>query len=753
MRMNKSYILLLFISIFISAMGISIAGATDETNTYKDLSILDRNQQITSNRVSEWDAINFGLLASSNLKMIDDQIGASPSTSLPDGYPLVEEFNAPEVFTSTDADVYIGDGKVNWTIYRNEGEQYVYRSIPPFSGDVRLIVRGQIESATDNCGVKVGIGNALDSGIEVIFGFAGGGCATNGYLIDARGVSLDHSFVDCNFIGDWLWVDSGTQYTATLTIQEDSVDLSVPSVGSISGTPVFTDTYETLYIGNTGDGALPSCAGTIESVVIEPITFCESVSELPTSECEALLTIYSNTDGDNWLDNTGWLQTDTPCSTPWYGVTCSEGHVTQLDLSENQLVGSIPSQLGDLAMLEQLDLASNHLSGNIPSALGMLTNLEGMQVAYNQFSGEIPAEMVNLSALSSADLGYNMLTSTNPVLLAYLADKDPDWADTQTVPPGNVQVVEVMTDTIGLTWTPITYTMDGGYYEISYALTSGGSTIVHGTTSDKSASGYAVDGLTPFTEYYFVVRTYTPAHDEQQNELMSANSEEAYAKTLSTVFCENVSELPTTECEALLSLYSYTDGEHWLDNTGWWETYTPCSTPWYGVTCSDGHVNQIDLVNNQLTGTIPQDIGNFSGLQYLYLNGNQLSGSIPPQIGSLNNLKYLYLYSNQLDGGISPELGNLSSLQYLSLSSNQLGGSIPMELGKLSNLRNLYLYSNQLNGSIPPEIGDLSNLLYLSLSDNQLGGSIPPELGFLSKLENLYLYNNQIGGEIPPEAQ
>jgi hypothetical protein len=150
MRMNKSYIFLFFISIFIAAMGISIAGATDETNAYKDLSILDRNQQIASNRVSESDAINFDLLASSNHKVIDDHFEASSSTSLPDGYPLVEEFNAPEIFSSTDPDVYIGDGKVNWTIYRNEGEQYVYRSIPPFSGDVRLIVRGQIDSATDN---------------------------------------------------------------------------------------------------------------------------------------------------------------------------------------------------------------------------------------------------------------------------------------------------------------------------------------------------------------------------------------------------------------------------------------------------------------------------------------------------------------------------------------------------------------------------------------------------------------------------
>ena len=47
---------------------------------------------------------------------------------------------------------------------------------------------------------------------------------------------------------------------------------------------------------------------------------------------------------------------------------------------------------------------------------------------------------------------------------------------------------------------------------------------------------------------------------------------------------------------------------------------------------------------------------------------------------------HLDLYSNQLTGTIPVELGNLSNLQYLQLYSNQLTGTIPVELGNLSNL-------------------------------------------------------------------
>jgi hypothetical protein len=155
------------------------------------------------------------------------------------------------------------------------------------------------------------------------------------------------------------------------------------------------------------------------------------------------------------------------------------------------------------------------------------------------------------------------------------------------------------------------------------------------------------------------------------------------------------------------------------------------------------------LKSNNLTGTIPPEIGNLTNLQDLWLEVNQLTGSIPAELGNLTNLQDLQLSYNQLTGSIPPELGNLINLQNLLLGNNQLTGSIPAELGSLTNLQNLLLGNNQLTGSVPAELGNLTNLQYLLLSYNQLTGSVPAELGNLTNLQIFYLSSNQLTGEIP----
>ena len=71
----------------------------------------------------------------------------------------------------------------------------------------------------------------------------------------------------------------------------------------------------------------------------------------------------------------------------------------------------------------------------------------------------------------------------------------------------------------------------------------------------------------------------------------------------------------------------------------------------------------------------------------IYLSGNDLTGTIPTELGLLSNLEALGLYLNQLTGTISTELGLLSNLEVLSLHSNQLIGSVPTSLARLPLLR------------------------------------------------------------------
>jgi len=49
--------------------------------------------------------------------------------------------------------------------------------------------------------------------------------------------------------------------------------------------------------------------------------------------------------------------------------------VTTIDLSSNNLHGTIPSSLGSLSSLTGVTLAANNLTGTIPSQLGSLANL------------------------------------------------------------------------------------------------------------------------------------------------------------------------------------------------------------------------------------------------------------------------------------------------------------------------------------------------------------------------------------------
>jgi hypothetical protein len=167
------------------------------------------------------------------------------------------------------------------------------------------------------------------------------------------------------------------------------------------------------------------------------------------------------------------------------------------------------------------------------------------------------------------------------------------------------------------------------------------------------------------------------------------------------------------------------------------------------LTCSGGHVTIIEMGNDQLTGYLPDSIGNFSMLNTLKLYYNDLQGPIPSTIGNLANLQVLELGKNQFSGGIPESIGNLKKLTRLVLSYIGLTGSIPSSIGNMSSLQTIMFMGNSLTGSIPESIGMLSALTDFGAADNQLEGTLPESIGNLTSLKYLTLNNNKINGTVP----
>ena len=140
------------------------------------------------------------------------------------------------------------------------------------------------------------------------------------------------------------------------------------------------------------------------------------------ADYDALVALYNSTDGDNWLDNTNWLNAVVHhCN--WYGVWCDgTNRVNGLFLSENNLNGPIPPEMGNLSFLKKIEFQDNGLSKFIPAELGKLSKLEWLDLANNRLSGPIPVELGKLSNLQVLILGPNELDKFIPTEIGNLSN-------------------------------------------------------------------------------------------------------------------------------------------------------------------------------------------------------------------------------------------------------------------------------------------------------------------------------------------
>ncbi|XP_024163846.2 LRR receptor-like serine/threonine-protein kinase FLS2 [Rosa chinensis] len=175
-------------------------------------------------------------------------------------------------------------------------------------------------------------------------------------------------------------------------------------------------------------------------------------------------------------------------------------------------------------------------------------------------------------------------------------------------------------------------------------------------------------------------------------------------------------------------------------------------------------LEQISLPLNSLYGVLRDGILNLTNLAIHDLHFNQFSGVLPLHFGKLSKLKLLLLHFNNLKGSLPPSLMNCTRLIQLNVGVNHFEGDLSMyNFSKLGRLRKLDLLKNQFTGSsfeeeeVPADLGmadfdGFQNLRFLDLRNNEVTGQIPIWLSKLKKLELLHqlsLKNNFFSGKIP----
>ena len=461
------------------------------------------------------------------------------------------------------------------------------------------------------------------------------------------------------------------------------------------------------------------------------------------SDCETLLDIKDKLEGDdddgNEVDVLDWDEDDDIAT--WDGVTVStpagetDKRVTQLQLPNEGLKGEIPTEIGDLSKLERLRLRDNNLTGSIPASLGDLANLQELQLEDNHLTGCIPTSLADHSLYDTFGINPQQDEDGNEYDL-YVCSDDATLSDL-TIDHGLVaaEVTLVQDDE------------DGGAFDpdvVDYVAEVPNTATVVTVTPTVSSAGATVQVALDMVDQNTPAVPSGTASGEIAMAIIGVNTikikvtstdgmtTKTYTVDVTRPDCGNADSANTllvADCAAMLAGKETLEGTE--DTLPWnrgWDI-----DGWLGVTVAEsGGVDRVTEISvtilRNLTGTLPEQLGELSALTLLDLSSNNITGSIPTALGDLSELEHLALHQNDLTGSIPEELDKLLNLEHLSLNNNDLSGSIPAALGDLSELTSLDLAANDLTGSIPGKLADIVGLTGLDVRRNQLTGCIPEDL-------------------------
>ncbi|KAH0470989.1 hypothetical protein IEQ34_000712 [Dendrobium chrysotoxum] len=415
---------------------------------------------------------------------------------------------------------------------------------------------------------------------------------------------------------------------------------------------------------------------------------------------------------ESWQPNTNCCQ--------WGGVLCNggSGNVVHLDLSSQNLSGSINSSLFNLTSLRVLNLAFNLFYGNpIPSSgWEKLGNLTHLNLSNSGFQGQVPIGISRLNNLVSLDLSSYAYAGMSPLLEL----RDPDFgALLQGISNLRVLYLDgVNISASGEQWCGPLARSTPELQELSLEACSLSGGIGISLSKLRSLSVIDLEGnsLNTIVPDFFVNFTSLSVL-----RLGYCGLEGFFPKDIFQL--KNLTIVDVSINPMLFgSLPDFT---------------------------MDSALEILVLSHSNFSGFLPDTIGNLKSLKILYLSNCNFYGKIPSSIWNLTQLMWLDLSSNNLTSLIPP-FQPPSSVVEIIVAQNQISGPSPTgyEARGLQQLKKLDLHNNSLSGPIPETLFNLPQLQALLLLQNQLSGQLPV-FSEASLLNNIDLSNNNLQGKIP----
>ena len=478
-----------------------------------------------------------------------------------------------------------------------------------------------------------------------------------------------------------------------------------------------------------------------------------------TADRAALIAFYNATGGPQWHEQRNWNTTESISN--WHGVlTNPAGFVTELSLPGNNLSGTLPSVLGDLAHLRWLVLDENELTGPVPPELADLAHLEWLVLNDNELTGPVPPELGDLAQLEWLILSDNELTGPVPADLGKLSRLTIlDLTDNSfdgTIPAGLGALSRL--DSLEL-----------GNNELSGPI---------------PAELGDLDSLRRLRLSY--------------NQLSGAMPPELGKLTRLTYLSVARNQLSgpiPAELASLGAIEFLSVSRNRL--TG------PIPRELGGL----AGLEWLHLYDNEFTGQVPVSLGDLSELVLLWIHENRLSGPLPEALGNLTALRWLRVDENHDVTGLLPRsLLDLEFLWELSYGATDLcaqvddkfqewlrkipeGNRTDCDAAQVDRLALISLHdvtggpswanraawgtdaplqewhgvatedervvgvalpANGLSGPLPSEIVNLTELRVVDLTENDLSGALPSPIATLQGLTELRLGRNSgLQGALP----